>query len=106
MPGKRVVMTAQARQDIRLATAWYRQQGGSTLALRWVDAVTAALHHISLHPKTGSTRHAIELKLDGLRHWPVSRFPHLVFYLEGEQQIHVGRVLHGERDIPAWLRAT
>lgn len=104
MAGKRVVISARARDDLRRGTAWYRQQGGVAVALSWVDAVSAALRHIGQHPKTGFTRYAIELKLDGLRHWPIRGFPHLIFYMEHDEQIHVGRVLHGQRDIPAWLR--
>ena len=58
--------------------------------------------NISL-PKAGSTRHAVELKLDRLRCWPVSGFPYLVCHVEHEDRIDVGRVLHTKRDIPAWM---
>jgi toxin ParE1/3/4 len=43
------------------------------------------------------------LKLDDLRFWSVSGFPDLVFCVERQQHIDVGRVLRGERDLPAWL---
>ncbi len=105
MTAKRVVLTAQARREVRLSTAWYKQEGGVPLARRWVGAVEAALRHIGAHPQAGFTRHAIELKLDGLRCWPINGFPYLVFYVEQEQQIEVGRVLHAQRDIPAWMGA-
>ena len=100
---RRVVLTTQARRDIRQATAWYRTEGGALLARRWVDAVEAALRHIGAPPLTGSTRYAVQLTLDALRFWPIDSFPYLVFYVEREQQIEVGRVLHVKRDIPAWL---
>ena len=103
MTGKRIVLTAQARHDIRHATAWYRNEGGTLLAKRWAVAIKQALLHIGTHPKTGFTRHAIELKLDGIRCWHVHGFPYLVFYAEHDQQIEVGRVLHAQRDIPAWM---
>ncbi len=45
-----------------------------------------------------------ELDLPGLRCWPVKRYPYLVFYVERDDHIDVWRVLHGQRDIPAWLR--
>lgn len=90
-------------RDVRQTTAWYRKEGGTTLALRWVAAVEAALRHIEEHPQTGITRYAAHLKLDALRFWPIDGFPYLVFYVEREQQIDVGRVLHGKRDIPAWM---
>lgn len=100
---RRVVLTTQARRDIRQATAWYRKEGGAPLAQRWVDAVEAALRHIGAHPLTGSTRYAVQLTLDALRFWSIDSFPYLVFYVEHEQQIEIGRVLHVKRDIPAWL---
>jgi toxin ParE1/3/4 len=36
--------------------------------------------------------------------WPLRRFPHLVFYVVEADRIDVWRVLHGERDVPQWLR--
>ncbi|ENO88947.1 plasmid stabilization system [Thauera aminoaromatica S2] len=33
------------------------------------------------------------------------RYPYLVFYVERADHIDVWRVLHGERDIPAWMQA-
>jgi toxin ParE1/3/4 len=33
----------------------------------------------------------------------VQRYPYLVFYVERDDHIDVWRVLHGQRDIPAWL---
>ena len=103
MTEKRVVLTAQAKSDVRKATGWYRTEGGALLARRWVGAMEAALRHIGTHPLTGSTRYAVQLTLDGLRFWPIDSFPYLVFYVEREEQIEVGRVLHVKRDIPVWL---
>jgi toxin ParE1/3/4 len=59
---------------------------------------------ISHHPTSGSPRYAVELNLPGLRVMPVPRYAHLVFYVDRGNHIDVWRVLHGERDIPAWLR--
>lgn len=103
MTAKRVVLTAQAGRELRQATAWYRKEGGATLARRWAAAVEDALRHIGAHPKTGSTRYSVQLKLDELRFWPVNGFPYRVFYVEHEQHIDVGRVLHSQRDIPTWM---
>jgi toxin ParE1/3/4 len=38
-----------------------------------------------------------------LRSWPLQRYPHMVFYVELDDRIDVWRVLHGQRDIPAWM---
>jgi toxin ParE1/3/4 len=37
------------------------------------------------------------LNLPGLRFWPLTRYPHLVFYIEMDDHVDVWRVLHGER---------
>jgi toxin ParE1/3/4 len=72
-------------------------------ALGFIDALEQAYVHIGRHPATGSPRYAHELNLPGLRSWSLTRYPHLVFYIEREDHIDVWRVLHGQRDIPAWL---
>lgn len=33
----------------------------------------------------------------------MTRYPYLLFYFEQAQHIEVWRVLHGNRDLPAWL---
>ena len=106
MSGKLVVPRARASQDIDDALAYYLTEAGEAVALRFIDAVEAALRHLSAHPSSGSLRFAYELDLPGLRAWPLHRFPWLVFYSETDQQVDVWRVLHGRRDIPAWLGET
>lgn len=101
MKGKRIVLSAHARAEIRQATAWYRAEGGPALAHRWADAIKHALLHIGAHPKSGFSRYAIELSLEGIRCWQVHGFPYLVFYAERDKQIDVSRVLHAQRAIPA-----
>jgi toxin ParE1/3/4 len=104
--GKLVVPRARASQDIDDALTYYLTEAGEAVALRFIDAVEAAFRHLSAHPSSGSLRFAYELDLPGLRAWPLHRFPWLVFYSETDQQVDVWRVLHGRRDIPAWLGET
>lgn len=105
MIAQRVVLSAQAKDEVRHITAWYRKEGGTALAQRWAAALEDALRHIGTHPRSGVTRYAVQLKLDDLRFWPVDGFPYLVFYIERDQQIDIGRVLHAQRDIPEWMGA-
>jgi toxin ParE1/3/4 len=100
---KPVVWSGPARRDADDAAYWYASQGGLDLGERFLAAVEAALEHVGAHPKTGSTRYAVQVKLDELRFWPVKGFPYLVFYIESEQRVDVVRVLHEQRDIPAWM---
>lgn len=104
MGGKPLIRRRLADQDILDAVDYYRQESGEAIALGFVDALEKAFRHISRHPATGSPRYAVELDLPDLRCWPMKRYPYLIFYIEEEDHIDVWRVLHGQRDIPAWLR--
>ncbi len=42
--------------------------------------------------------------MPGLHTWPLKRYPYLVFYRDRGDHIDVWRVLHGRRDIAAWMR--
>lgn len=104
MTGKPVVLSARARQELRQITAWYRKEGGKVLAHRWASVVEATLVRIGEHPKAGATRYAMPLRINELRFVPLSGFPYLVFYIEHDHHIDIGRVLHAQRDIPEWMR--
>ena len=104
MSGKEVVPRALARRDIDEAIEHYLNEAGGRAALGFIDGLERAFLHIARRPAAGSPRYAHELDLPRLRVWPVKRHPYLVFYMEREHSIDVWRVLHGKRDIPAWIR--
>jgi toxin ParE1/3/4 len=93
-----------ANRDIDNAIAYYLSEGAEQAALGFIDALEQAYAHIGRHAATGSPRYAHELNLPGLRFWPLVRYPYLVFYVERPQHVDVWRVLHGQRDIPAWMQ--
>lgn len=66
-------------------------------------ALEQALAYLGRRPATGSPRYAHELNIPGLRSWTLDRFPYLVFCVERSDHLDVWRVLHGKRDIPAWM---
>lgn len=103
MSSKRLELLPQAERDLQQVTVWYREQGGEALALKWVDAASAALRHIGAHPGSGASRHAHVLNIGGLRFWQVHGFPYLIFYIERATRVDVWRALHAQRDIPAWM---
>ena len=105
MKVKPVIPRELANRDVNEAIAYYLNEGAEQAAFEFVDALEQAFVHISHHPATGSPRYAHELNLPGLRSWPLKHFPHLVFYIERPDHIDVWRVLHGQRDIPAWMQA-
>lgn len=104
MTGTSVVLRPLAVRDIDEAIKNYRREGGGPLAAKWAEAIESALRHVTAHPASGSPRYAAQLKLAGLRFRPVKRFPYLIFYIEHADDVDVWRVLHGARDLPAWLR--
>jgi toxin ParE1/3/4 len=101
---KSVIPRELALRDVEQAVAYYLNEGAPSAALGLIDALEKAYAHIGRHPGTGSPRYAHELNLAGLRFWPLIRYPHGVFYIEKADHIDVWRVLHGQRDIPAWLQ--
>jgi len=100
---KAVVPREVARRDVEEAIDHYRGQGAARAALDFVDELEKAYTHIGRQPASGSPRYAHALNLPGLRCWPLTRFPYLVFYFERDDAVDVWRVLHGQRDIPAWM---
>lgn len=103
MKVKPVVPRAIADRDVGEAIAYYLEQGTVDAALGFIDALEKAYLHIGRHPAAGSPRYAHELNLPDLRFWCVPGYPHVVFYTESDEHIDVWRVLHGQRDIPAWM---
>ena len=101
---KPVIPREQANQDVDDAIAHYLEEASSSVALGFIDALERGYTHIGRHPGTGSPRHGHELDLPGLRAWALSSYPCLVFYIERPDHIDVWRVLHGQRDIPAWMQ--
>jgi toxin ParE1/3/4 len=104
MTPKPVVPREQARRDVEDAIAYYLDEDAVSAASGLVDALEAAYAHIARHPATGSPRYAHELGLPGLRSWPLTRYPYLIFYVEQPEFVDVWRVLHDQRDIPAWMQ--
>jgi toxin ParE1/3/4 len=98
-----IVPRERAVRDIDAAIAFYLEDSGAAGALGFIDAVERAFVHIASQAASGSPRYAHELNLPGLRSWPLSRYPYLVFYVVQESHVDVWRVLHGRRDIPQWM---
>jgi toxin ParE1/3/4 len=103
MKAKPVIPRALANQDVDDAISYYLGEQAEQAALGFIDALEAAYAHIAQHPASGLPRYAHELDVSGLLYWPLSRYPYLVFYVQRDDHIDVWRVLHGMRDIPAWL---
>lgn len=104
MKPKPVIPRAQAARDVDDAIAYYLGEGSAQAACGFVDALEHAYNHLAHHPASGSQRYALELNLPELRFWPLLRYPYVLFYVERTDHVDVWRVLHAQRDIPAWMR--
>ena len=82
MKVKPIVPRELANHDVNEIIAYYLGESAEQAAYGFIDALEEAYTHIGRHPATGSPRYAHELNLPGLRFWPLSRYPHLVFYVE------------------------
>jgi len=100
---KGIVPRELASRDVEEAIDHYLVEASAKDALGFVDELEKAYVHIARHPASGSPRYAHQLGLADLRFWPLGRYPYLVFYVERDEHIDVWRVLHEQRDIPAWM---
>jgi toxin ParE1/3/4 len=98
-----VRLRQRAATDIDDAVTYYLANAGTDVASRFVDAIERTVNQISRAPRSGSLRFAYELEIPDLRVRPVARFPHLVFYLVGDDAVDVWRILHSRRDMPSGL---
>ena len=102
---KPVRLRELANRDVDAAIEHYLNEASEKVALGLIDELQKAFAIVSMNPRIGSPRYAHELDLPNLRFKAVARYPYLVFYVERDDCIDVWRILHGERDIPAGVRA-
>ena len=101
---RRIVRRALADQDIEAIVDGYLLDAGIDVALGFIATLRHAFDQLAREPRMGSPRYAQPLGLPGLRSWPLSTFPHVVFYFEAPDAVEIWRVLHGRRDLPGHLR--
>jgi toxin ParE1/3/4 len=102
---KPLIPRVQARWDVEAIVEYYLTQRAERAALGFIDSLQKGYAHIARCPATGSPRHGQALDLAGLRSWPLAKYPYIVFYLDHPDHVDVIRVLHAQKDIPAWLQA-
>ena len=103
MSVKSIIQRKLAHLDVEKAVGYYVDTSNLTAAMGFVAALETAYAHISRNPATGSSRYAFETNLPGLRSWPLTKYPYLIFYVDLDRHIDVWRVLHMAIDIPNWL---
>ncbi len=101
MKARRIYRRPLAEQDI-LEHFEYLLGERPEAALRFVDAVEAALERLADMPLMGAPRPFAKPGLEDIRMWPIPNFERfLIFYRPCVGGIEAVRVLYGMRDIPA-----
>ena len=100
---KPAVLRPQALRDQQGEVRYYRNEGGTRLAMRVVKATNEAIDQIELEPGIGSPRLGKLLSIPGLRTWRVAKFPLLWCYFERGDHLDVVRLLGERQDIAAIL---
>jgi len=97
---RRVKRRPRARLDVLEQAIYLGEEASEEVALRFIDAVDAAVRRLAGTPEIGRRREFSSARLAGLRSWPVPGFEkHLIFYRVEEDWIEVVRVVHGARDL-------
>lgn len=97
---------AAARRDLDDAAAWYAQQGGLPLEMRFIAAVETTAGIAREHPAAGSTRHAdyVPDLPTALRFLVVGGFERtLLYFLDLPTHIEVLRVWNAARGLEALM---
>ncbi|MBI5363670.1 MAG: type II toxin-antitoxin system RelE/ParE family toxin [Planctomycetes bacterium] len=99
----RAIWSSEAVED--LTEAYFFLGADSPAAAdRLVDAIEAAIRFLLDNPRAGAPRSFRAPRARGVRSWAPRRFPnHLIFYRPTDKGLEILRILHGARDLPAFL---
>ena len=100
---KPVVLRPQAEIDLIDMAQWYQERGGIALAERFFDSAREATDIMGRTPAIGSLRLGQLSGFDGLRSWPLKRFPVRWLYFERPDFVDAVRLLGERQDIAAIL---
>lgn len=80
---------------------YYRQEAGTLVARRLVQALAKALQELARDPGIGSPRLGQWLGIDGLRSWRIDGFPLSFWYVERAEHVDVLRLVGQRQDAGA-----
>ena len=99
MINKRFIPHRFAVEDEEEIVHYYEQTSSEQVSLGFINALDQAFSQLSRYPHMGSPRPEYDLELDGIRSWPLKKFPHLIYYEIQTDHIELWRILHPKRDI-------
>jgi plasmid stabilization system protein ParE len=99
------VIRPAAREDILRQYRYYLIEAeDERVAERFLESVQLAIAQGCKHPGIGAPKMLNNLKLAGLRSWPVKGFSEMrIYFLVSEKALRIVRVLHSRRDINPML---
>lgn len=80
MINKRFIPHRFAVEDEEEIVHYYEQTSSEQVALGFINALDQAFSPLSRYPHMDSPRPEYDLELDGIRSWPLKKFPHLIYY--------------------------
>jgi toxin ParE1/3/4 len=90
----------RAEDDLESAFRYLEREAGTSTAIRFEQAIQAALQRLSELPDIGAPWPTSDPRLGQVRKWGVPKFSdYLLFYRQEAGAIHILRILHGARDI-------
>jgi plasmid stabilization system protein ParE len=109
--GRKIVnayIRTAAREDILRQFRYYVvEKQIPQVAQRFLDEVEAAVDTLCRAPGIGTPKRLYNLRLAGLKSWPVPGFPSVrIYYIYAGNELRVVHVLHGKRDIRQLLEET
>ena len=99
MSNKRFIPHRFAVEHEEEIVHYYEQTSSEQVSLGFINALDQAFSQLSRYPHMGSPRPEYDLELDGIRSWPLKKFPHLIYYEIQTDHIELWRILHPKRDI-------
>ena len=99
------IIRPAAREDILRQYRYYAVENKSPASgERFLAATQAAIQQVCKRPSIGLPKTLPNGALEGLRSWPLKRFPAIrIYYLVADQTARILRVLHGRRDVDPLL---
>ncbi len=94
MINKRFIPHRFAVEDEEEIVHYYEQTSSEQVALGFINALDQAFSQLSRYPHMGSPRPEYDLELDGIRSWPLKKFPHLIYYEIQTDHIELWRSKH------------
>lgn len=97
----KIVISHAAGKDLDIIADYITERAGRQIAHRVIDAIERTFNLLAEYPGIG-TAQDYGPEFDGLRMFPVSRYPnYLIFFQAIDRSLIIRRVLHGAMDIEA-----